>query len=223
MNWTLISVLAILLVNIIIGLRKGLIKMVFSVLSMMIVIVLTSILAPRLSVALIRNTEWDDRLLQRTETFLEERGVLKHGVNIDVNEIPLPESARNKVAETTEIYIDKGIEKYNEYVVRTVSDVVFGALVYVGLFIILMIIVAIASAILNVMSRLPVLKQLNRAGGALIGAVIGLASVWILFMILTVFSGTQAMMPVFEQIKENAFLSFLYDKNILMNFVLAVF
>ena len=169
-----------------------------------------------------KNTEWDDKLEQRTETFLEEHGVLKHDVSVDVDEIPLPESFRNKVADSAESYIGKGIQAYNEYVVITVSYVIFRSLVYVGLFLVLMIIVAIISTILNVMSRLPVLKQLNRAGGAIIGAVTGLLSVWILFMVLTVFGNTNAMVPVFEQINENAFLSFLYEKNLLMNFVLAV-
>ncbi len=222
MNWVLVGVLLILLISIFIGMRKGLIKMVFSILSMVIVIVLTSILAPRLCRTLQKNTEWDDKLEQRTETFLEEHGVLKHDVSVDVDEIPLPESLRNKVADSAESYIGKGIQAYNEYVVSTVSYVIFRSLVYVGLFLVLMIIVAIISTILNVMSRLPVLKQLNRAGGAIIGAVTGLLSVWILFMVLTVFGNTNAMVPVFEQINENAFLSFLYEKNLLMNFVLAV-
>lgn len=222
MNWVLVGVLLILLISIFIGMRKGLIKMVFSILSMVIVIVLTSILAPRLCRMLQKNTEWDDKLEQRTETFLEEHGVLKHDVSVDVDEIPLPESFRNKVADSAESYIGKGIQAYNEYVVITVSYVIFRSLVYVGLFLVLMIIVAIISTILNVMSRLPVLKQLNRAGGAIIGAVTGLLSVWILFMVLTVFGNTNAMVPVFEQINENAFLSFLYEKNLLMNFVLAV-
>lgn len=223
MNWVLIGVLAIFFVSIFIGMRKGLIKMVFSILSIAIVAVLTSILAPKIGNLLKKNTDWDEKIEQKTETFLEERGLLKHGDNIEVGEIPLPASVRNKVAETAETYIDKGFETYNGYVVRTVSDVLFRAIVYVCLFIVLIMIIAIISTILNVASRLPVLNQINRVAGALIGAVIGLTLVWIIFMVITIFGSSRAMAPVFEQINENTLLSFLYDKNLLMNFVLALF
>lgn len=223
MNWVLIAVLAVLLVNILIGMRKGLIKMIFSVISIAVAVVLTSILVPKVSGILKKNTDWDEKLEQRTEMFLEQHGALKHGSSINVNEIPLPESVRNKVSENTESYIDKGCEIYNEYVVRVVSDIVFRTLVYVGLFIIFMIIIAIISTILNVVSRLPVLRQINRVAGGLMGALTGLLLVWIAFMFVTIFSSSSAMIPVFEQIERNALLSFLYDKNILMKFVLALF
>ena len=41
MNWTLICVIAILLINILIGVRKGLIKMVFSVAAVVVVTAVT--------------------------------------------------------------------------------------------------------------------------------------------------------------------------------------
>ena len=49
MNWTLICVIAILLINILIGVRKGLIKMVFSVAAVVVVTAVTVFASPHIN------------------------------------------------------------------------------------------------------------------------------------------------------------------------------
>ena len=91
MNWTLLSILLILAVNVLIGIKKGLIKMLFSALAIIVVVIITSIFAPKLSEYLKNNTTWDDSLTSKTESFLMDKGIIKDDVEIDVSELPLPD------------------------------------------------------------------------------------------------------------------------------------
>jgi hypothetical protein len=53
-------------------------------------------------------------------------------------------------------------------------------------------------------------------GGIACGAVHGLMILWILCIVVTIFSWTQAGQWVIAQINEDALLSFLYDNNYLL-------
>ena len=223
MNWVLISVLVIIAAGVITGLSRGLIKMVFSALSIVIVVTLTSIISPFLTTYIEKNTKWDERVEDRTEIFLTEHGIIKDNINIDTDDIPLPSLVRDKVSDAAQGYMDRGVREYNDYVVKAVSGVILRAMVYAILFLALIILSAVLNSVLGIISRLPVLKELNRAGGALIGAAVGILLIWLIFLMITVFGSTKAMVPVFRQIDENAFLSFLYDNNPLMNLLLSVF
>ena len=54
-----------------------------------------------------------------------------------------------------------------------------------------------------------ILNQINRTAGLLLGAVQGLVVVWLLFIILTVISGSQLGETAFQQINSSGILSFI--------------
>ena len=84
--------------------------------------------------------------------------------------------------------------------------------VFVGLWVI--------SIALNIISKLPILNQINKMAGFLVGGLQGVIIVWILFIVITVFSGSELGRTAFQQIESSEILSFIYDKNFLLNIVL---
>lgn len=219
MNWTLIAVLAILLLTCFLGLRKGLIKMAYSLVVVLVVTIVTSIFAPKLASYLKDNTTWDDALEKKTESFLEDKGILKEGVDIDVTELPLPFTVKDKIAQTAKDYTTSMAETYNDFVVRTVSSVIFSAIVYIAFFVIMLALAGIIGMLLDVISKLPVLKQVNKAAGAAIGLAEGLIIVWVLAIFVMVFGNFEFAAHIHKDIDANGFLKFLYDKNLIMYFV----
>lgn len=219
MNWTLIAVLAILLLTCFLGLRKGLIKMAYSLVVVLVVTIVTSIFAPKLASYLKDNTTWDDALEKKTESFLEDKGILKEGVDIDVTELPLPFTVKDKIAQTAKDYTASMAETYNDFVVRTVSSVIFSAIVYIVFFVIVLALAGIIGMLLDVISKLPVLKQVNKAAGAAIGLAEGLIIVWVLAIFVMVFGNFEFAAHIHKDIDANGFLKFLYDKNLIMYFV----
>ena len=219
MNWTLLAILAILIVNVLIGIKRGLIKMLFSALSVVVVVIITSIFAPKLAEYLKDNTTWDDSLKSKTESFLLDKGIIKDNVEIDVSELPLPDMIKDKIADGTENVIEQGVKGYNEAVVTKVSGVIFSAIVYIVFFVVAMALTSIICMILDVVSKLPVLNQINKTGGGIIGLIQGLIVVWLFMIIVMIFGNTEFAMAVHEDINSNPILTFLYDKNAIMYFV----
>lgn len=67
------------------------------------------------------------------------------------------------------------------------------------------------------------MSLLNRAGGALLGAVQGLLFVWIVFLVLMLFFDTAWSRTAVRLIQENEITGFLYNNNMLMRFITGFF
>lgn len=224
MNWTLICVIAVLLINILIGVRKGLIKMVFSIVAVAAVMAVTVFASPHIAGYLSEHTSWENKVYDNTYKYLEEHDMLVDGSGLmDVDKLPLPRTLKNNIAQKAGELVNEGTDAYNSYITGRIANIIFTAAVYVACFIIISIIVFIIGILLNIVSRLPVLKQINRISGGIIGLVMGVLFVWLGFVVITFLGNTTFARTVFAQIDGNAFLTFVYDKNIILNILLGIF
>ena len=85
----------------------------------------------------------------------------------------------------------------------------FVALLLAGL------IVSMIGRSLRIINRIPVLKGVNRILGIFAGAFQGLIIVWLLFLFLTLFAGTEQGQQCIAQIDQSNILSYLYYNNVL--------
>lgn len=69
--------------------------------------------------------------------------------------------------------------------------------------------------VLDIMAKLPIINEFNKATGILAGLVRGVFMVWILFIIITVFRETQMGGNAMEMIMENRILEQLYQGNLI--------
>lgn len=221
MNWTLIVVAVIILLSGFIGLHKGIIKMAISVFSLIIVGILAAVITPITSNFLSDNTEWDDAIRGKTETYYKENGVLlEYDADIDTSKLPLPQNIIDKIEENEEKYINQGYEVYNNYVIDTTTNLIFNAIIYVTVFILLYIILGVVGMIVDFAAKLPVIKQVNKIAGLFSGLLLGVLIVWIAFIFISISINFNFSEIIFIQIKESKFLSFLYENNFLLKFIL---
>ncbi len=224
MNWTLIAVISIMVVLTFIGARKGLVKMAFSALSVLAIVILTSFIAPHACTAIASGTEADEAVREKTQQYLSDKNIIGNDpIDIDDETILLPKAIKDNIADKAQEYINKGYEAYNNYVVDVISRTIFSAIVYVAVFIVICILIFVLYGVLNIVSRLPVLKQVNRLAGGIIGAVMGLLIVWVLMIVFTSIGNTQLNAVVSNDINNNVFLKFLYDRNLLLHAFVKVF
>ena len=71
------------------------------------------------------------------------------------------------------------------------------------------------SKVLNIISKLPVLNELNRIGGGIAGLVKGLVIVWLIFTLMTVFIDKPFIQEGMRQINSNMFLKLIYKYNVI--------
>jgi len=236
----LAGVILILIIFALIGWRKGVIRLVLSLVSM--------IITPLATTAIKNNTNIDENIAQSIYTVLyenkevdeyfEDKQVLTGGVDIsqveshiqtvtDVvaevgDKINLPESLTEAVKAMPDSELMSVIREYGEASVKEITirlialrlaDIVLTAIAYLVIMVVVSIVLRVVVAATGLIRRLPVIKQADKLGGLIVGLVEGIAVVWIFFTVVTAISGTQAASNILVQIHGNAILEALYNCN----------
>lgn len=247
MNWTLIVVVAILLLSMAYGYRKGLIRMVFTSVLLILTLVLTRLASPYVT-EIVQNytglydtvyTQMEDYLDKQVQKAAEESGVpLPDGVSADqvldqmtsgqqsqlIEKLPLPENLRQSLQENnnSEIYKLIGAASFTSYLAAYLSRMILSAVCSLLTFLFVSLVLRLLAIALDIISHLPVIHTLNKVGGMIVSLLLGLAIVWVGFLAATALSGTAFGQEVLRSISESTFLSLLYQHNLLLQAVSGV-
>lgn len=216
MNWMLVIVLVIIILNALTGLKVGLTKILFSLFSFIIAMAISVWISPVVNNMLKNNEKFYEKTKQKMEAILFEGLENIDGIDELIGELPLPKSIKESLIK------NKSQKETNakSYIAAHVTDIALKAMSFIISFVVVFIGLWVISIALNIISKLPILNQINKLAGLLVGGLQGLVVVWIIFTIVTMFSGTELGSTAFKQIESSSILSFLYDKNILTNVVL---
>lgn len=154
------------------------------------------------------------------------------GANLDdfiknvARELPLPQSVQEKVesigiGNSVSNGVNDAAAKVEDVITDFVATYITGMILSAGCYIIVFVVVYIVLYMLlklvNGISRLPLINELNKGLGILFGLVKALLMVWIFFVVVTVLYNTEFAQAVMACVNDNTFLSWLYDNNIIMN------
>lgn len=226
MNWILIAVIVIIGGLAFVGLKKGLIKMVFSLVSTIAALLIAMLFSPVVA-GMMKSNEaivgfFDEKIaavVDFTSEEAQEETESKQESLID--SLPLPETFKESLLEnnTAESYISMQAQNFEEYVCRQITNVIINAIAFVVTLLLAIVALAILCKTLDLLAKLPLLKQINAAAGLAAGAAEGLLIVWILFVILTMFAGTEFGSEAMSMIAENPLLDFIYKNNMVSKFI----
>ena len=227
MNIVFIIVICLLILAMLNGLRKGLIRTVFS----------TFIIFAALAVAAF-GSSYAANFLQTTPLYNAVNQQVERVISSEIpdetaqvteqidaiNNLPLPDGIKETLIENnnSKIYEAMGIDDFAAYISDYISMMILKAIAFVGIFILAFIILKIIEWCLEAAASLPVLHSLNRLGGLLFGAVNGLMTIWFFFIIVTIFASTQWGAEIFRQINESIILSFIYNNNYLLVIIMNI-
>lgn len=223
MNWLLVVVLGILIVNALIGIKVGFIKMIFSLCSMIIALVLTLWISPMVNDFMRGNEKFYDNVSSKVEKivqFKEEEAGVSEQVSL-IEGLKLPQSIKDSLIENNndEVYKALSVDGFKEYVNNYLTGIVINALAFTLTFIVILILLWVISIALDIISKLPLLNQINKTAGLAAGLVHGLIVVWLFFIVLTVFGSSGLGQKAMELIGESEILSFIYNNNLLIGFI----
>lgn len=206
-----------------IGLKRGFVKMAFSLVSVFAIVVLVNLLTPSTK-ELIKSTPVYETIKKQVQVYVEDniseatKGITQSGVNAQeqiINRLPLPWAIRTSLSEnnTKEKYAEMKVESFSEYIAEAITDIINSTLAFVILYIVLTILLKIIVAILDIITILPVINQFNTLGGAVLGLAESIVLLWIACIIITIFSATEWGRQINTIITQNSFLSLIYDNN----------
>ena len=206
-----IILLAILALSIFFGYKKGLISVAFNLCAFLLAIIITWILYTPVTNAIIKNTQIDDNI----RNVIVEKGVIQ-----DKDEKKQEENLVNNYIQK---YVTEPIKDTANDVVEETAKVVSEKVVAIGVAIALFIVVRIGLILLkfvaNEISKLPVIKQFNKAGGTVYGAIRGMFIIYIFLAIMFFVMSVNNSGMIANLIDTSIASKYLYANNLILNII----
>ena len=223
MNWVLMLVLLVLVCCAIYGYTKGFLRIVFSLVAWVIVLVFVSWATPHVSQWIQENTTiyekieatCEESVRRAAQGKMEEGAAEQYGGAGELG-LDLPESVMAQIVSGASGAADTVLAETGVYAGSLAGFIVQG-IAFVTVLILSWILVQVISALLGIVSHIPILKGVNRFTGMLAGLMEGLLIVWIAFYIVALCSTGETGRVIVSYINQSAFLKELYENNILLS------
>lgn len=206
----LIGVVAVIGLFALVGYKKGMVKIVLSMIAMAVTYILAGALTIPVSMALKTATPVYTTIEESVEKMVKEAKIDDTKLDITaIEKLNLPSQIEEKLIDGAE----KVTSGFNDYLVSSISNFILKALTFFILFIVIYIILSIVIKIFDFVSKLPLINTVNKAGGLAVGAAQGLIIVWIGCLVITAFGDKAWAQEAFRQINDNKLLTFIYENN----------
>ena len=226
MNYLLIAVIVLIGMCVLQGYRKGFLRIMVSLLWIALVIAAVFWLSPYVSDFLIHHSSAYDKVEEKITTLVEIGGHVDltdetvQEESIDAMELPgLLKSALHQ-NNTEEVYREYMVEAFSGYISGFLTRLVLKAASFIGVFLLVGLLAFIAMRAADLISRIPIIKGFNRLLGVAAGLVLALAIIWVFFFVVVMFLGSGFGDRLMADIKQSAFLTFLFDQNLLMELIM---
>lgn len=217
-TWLGIVVLAILILCVWRGYRRGFIKEIVSFFFVFLSLSLAWALNPYINEFLVQKTPIYNTIQETCTNFVQSQGEEKAEYETDstgdlIDGLKLPDLLRKNLEENNnaETYAALSVDTMTEYVSGYLARTVINGLSYVLAYILSTIMIRLIVYVLNLIAGLPVLKTANKLTGGAVGFLKGIVFIWIAFLVLTVLCSTEIGKTAFELIEKDTLLSTLYQ------------
>lgn len=230
MNWLTIAVILILALFVVIGHKKGVLKTVYSVVTGVIVLIVVIFANPFMTDILETYTQIDDRIEQKCHEQLKagvknaagkESEKLDKEQQIDVLGLKLPEVVVEQFLQADD-YADDLLEESGIYtgISGQVTELAMKGISYAVTMIILVIVFGALYRVFRIIEKLPVIGEVNRGLGAILGLGEGLLLVWIFFALVAMGSTSDFCHMIIERVYESQFLVMIYENNLVLTMLM---
>jgi len=228
MNLLVLGILAFILLLVFRGYRKGFFKSAASAIGIVLAVLLTAILYPGVNKLLCQYTVLDDVIEQKIiEKFElpEEAKAATRSEEIDtIENLNLPDNVKDWLIANCngETFLESGVDNVCSYIAKSLTAMVMRGISYVITFLVLMLLLHILIMVLDVANYIPIVKSINKAGGAIFGAGQGILIVWIFMGIVTLLSTFSWAYQIMQMIDESPLLAWFYKKDIFLKIIVDI-
>ncbi len=240
-NILLIIVLIVLGCFALHGYIRGMVRMVFSLVAIVLIVVLASLAAPYTAEFLRTQTPLYDTIQEKCAEAVQS--VIEKNMEEKLpkqEELPgqpeTPEQSQEAEPEKLQLFgmelppevqelftgnlaeqaralmEDSGLF---EEAANQIADAVLLRLSWTLSFLIISILLGVLIHLLDIIAKLPGINSINHVGGLIVGALEGLVIVWILFFVITLCQGSHWGSGMMKEIQENPLLKLLYENNVI--------
>ncbi|MDE5863333.1 MAG: CvpA family protein [Lachnospiraceae bacterium] len=207
------------------GWAQGLFKVIISVAGLVISIIVANYVSPYVSGFLEEHTQIDDKIavyISEELQFSELGEEATRGIQVAViNELPLPETLKSNILDNnnSDMYQALKVTGVYEYIAKSVAVVILNAAVFLFLVLFCRLFFYFLGKSVGSLTKLPIVRSIDKVGGGMLGAMKGLMLIWIFFLLLSITSPFAWSREVITQISQSPILKLLYDNNVLLDIV----
>ena len=207
-------VLAIIALSIFLGYKKGLIGVIFKIVSFEIAIVLTLLLYKPISNVIINNTNFDETIRSTVIEKLSTQKIEDGKINKEETDLPgiMVDYINAGIKNTVDATRDNIVELAADNLSKTGIEIV----VAVALFIIIRLLLIFAKAILEAIAELPIIRQFNELGGTIYGILRGIILVYAILAIISLLLPMLDKGAILNSINSTILTKFLYNNNLIL-------
>lgn len=207
-----IILIAIIGISIFLGYRKGLVKVAVKLCAFLIAVVVTLVLYKPVSSLIIEKTDLDEKI----ENVIIEKG----SQEIQENKGDVKEDGF--IAYMQE-YVGATVANTQNEIVTNVAKVVsvkaINLIAIIGIFIITRLALILLTLISDIITKLPIIKQFNKLGGIMYGALRGLIVIYFVLAIAFLIVSATGNNTILTVIDSSIITKSMYTKNVLLKFI----
>lgn len=213
-----IAVIAIILISISQGYRRGLSLLIYQAVALILTIILVITLCKPVTNFVIENTGLDEFISGHIENVLESTfDNISTGELIELEDSNMSEAIAEKINSYITEAKDKAEENITAYVASNLSHFVVSGLVVLGLAIVIRLASMFIRVAVSILASLPIIKTFDRTGGFVFGLIRGFAIVYLILAVISLISPLMADASLTGMIKNSNICANLYNNNILLN------
>ncbi len=231
-------ILAIVLLCIVMGYVKGLTGSLLKIVSFVLAIVIAFVLFKPVSSLIINNTNWDENLEQSIRQMVlddhnsqdvqnSNENDKENGQNNGTNSNQSNNEKSSSMPSIIINYINDAIEKAGEdakesivdSTAREVAETIINGGVILTLFIVARIVLIFIKGLAKLITKLPIIKQFDKAGGIIFGLVQSAVIIYVLLALISFISPMLTGTPIIQGIQESYVGSALYNNNLLLKII----
>lgn len=205
-----IIIIVFLIIAIAIGRHNGMLVSLINIFALIVALMIAFLLCKPIGNIIIEKTNIDDGI----KNIVSERMPMNN-TKISVENTNLPSVMKDHIQNVAD-----NVNETKDNIIDDTSTELSTEIVYVLTFIILFILVKILLFILKVISRfitkLPILKQIDHFGGAVLGLIEGVFVVYAIFAIISVLSPAIKSTEIIDQINDSYIGKQIYNNNLLL-------
>lgn len=182
------------------GYKKGLVELGIRALSFLIAIIIAFILYRPIAELVIHYTTIDESIQNAIVEKLSDKDLEQEN-----------KSTPENIIEQTKDTAILGVAKTASY------NIIYGG-VMILLFVVTKIILFFVSALANIIEKLPIINQFNKAGGIVYGLVVGMFITCVVLLIISFISKVNTDNKIHKEIENSYVTKIIYENNILSIF-----
>lgn len=208
-------VIAIIALSVFIGIKRGFLRSVIGFLSIIISLILAVWTYPVVA-DVINNTEIKATITEAVENSLgEEKSSATEEKKDESGISALPKAALEAIEKQTEAITETAIQT----TAQTVSTLAVNLISILLVFIVVRLIMFLISTTLGFITKLPVIKSVNRLLGGALGALCGILAVYLILTLITFNTALNSNAVIGKAVKESYIASQMYDNNFIVNWI----